>query len=850
MAELKLGLVVQAIDKATAPLRTIGRAVQKVNRETGLDRVAVAAGRVGRQLGRVGGEAALFARRTGLASLAAGAATLGLAGRFANAGDNIAKTADRLGLGVVELQRWRYAAERSGVSAQTFDMAVQRFGRRAAEAAAGTGEAKDALKFLGIQLRDTNGNMRPTEALMGDVADALSKIEDPLLRNRVAFKLFDSEGVDVGRMLAQGKDRMREYGDEAERLGVFTEEQARASERYKDELTAMQRAVSFLGHTIGGSLLPFLTPLIRDVREFAIASRPEAVETMRGVMSDLGGVVRWLGSAWKSLRERGEGWLAWLQETFPAIREWIQIGREWLQEMGLLRLGALAVAAALGARLIRAILGLFGPLARLGIAVVTAGVRMLWLAGVGIFRLARALRGLPGLFWRAGRSLALFARRAGAVTFAALIGSLRGAASAMRALNRVIRANPVGLVLTALAGAALLVYEYWDDIVAFFESLWQDVKAALGVEAWIAELQGFSLFAAMTGWLAGIVGWFGRQWTAVKGMVPIGAWIAELQGFSLFAAMTGWLAGIVGWFGRQWTALKGMVPIGAWIAELQGFSLFAAMTGWLAGIVGWFGRQWTALKGMVPIGAWIAELQGFSLFAAMTGWLAGVVGWFQARWSEIRAAFDFEGLKAWLGTIDLWDVVTAPIRGVVAYYSAVWRGIRAVFDWTGLTEWLSQFSLFQTLTGWWSGIVAEFETQWAKIESIFSTESLKAAWREFSSWLRSAIDEVLSILPSWLGGPEEEGDEPASQPPPGARGPGPRRPGGRGPVPSIFDAPVGGPPGALVPAAARSGRAPDRFRGEVRIAIDQEGRARVRELHSDNRDIDLSVDSGFSMASP
>ena len=68
------------------------------------------------------------------------------------------QTADKLGVGVEELQRMRYAADLSGISTQTFDMALQRFTRRAAEAAAGTGEAKDALAALGIQLIDANGN--------------------------------------------------------------------------------------------------------------------------------------------------------------------------------------------------------------------------------------------------------------------------------------------------------------------------------------------------------------------------------------------------------------------------------------------------------------------------------------------------------------------------------------------------------------------------------------------------------------------------------------------------------------------------------------------------------------------
>jgi hypothetical protein len=67
----------------------------------------------------------------------------------------------------------------SGVEQQTLDMALQRFTRRAAEAAQGTGEAKDALAQMGIALRDQSGNLRRSEDLLGDVADAFARIEDP-----------------------------------------------------------------------------------------------------------------------------------------------------------------------------------------------------------------------------------------------------------------------------------------------------------------------------------------------------------------------------------------------------------------------------------------------------------------------------------------------------------------------------------------------------------------------------------------------------------------------------------------------------------------------------------------------
>jgi hypothetical protein len=64
-------------------------------------------------------------------------------------------------VGVEALQELRFAAKASGVEQQTLDMALQRFTRRAAEAAQGTGEAKDALAQMGIALRDQSGKPAP-----------------------------------------------------------------------------------------------------------------------------------------------------------------------------------------------------------------------------------------------------------------------------------------------------------------------------------------------------------------------------------------------------------------------------------------------------------------------------------------------------------------------------------------------------------------------------------------------------------------------------------------------------------------------------------------------------------------
>jgi hypothetical protein len=99
----------------------------------------------------------------------AGVATA-LVDRSISAANAIGKTADTIGVGVEALQELRFAAKASSIEQQTLDMALQRFTRRAAEAAQGTGEAKDALARWGVALRDQDGHLRSSEDLLPDVA--------------------------------------------------------------------------------------------------------------------------------------------------------------------------------------------------------------------------------------------------------------------------------------------------------------------------------------------------------------------------------------------------------------------------------------------------------------------------------------------------------------------------------------------------------------------------------------------------------------------------------------------------------------------------------------------------------
>ena len=143
---------------------------------------------------------------TGKLGLALGAITGGSLAYFiksqADAIDTTAKFADRIGMTTEGLVGLEHAARISGVGVSALHMGLQRMTRRVAEAAQGTGEAKAALKELGLDAENLSA-MRPEE-IFQRIADRMGELRDQGDRLPLAKKLYDSEGVALVNTLAMG----------------------------------------------------------------------------------------------------------------------------------------------------------------------------------------------------------------------------------------------------------------------------------------------------------------------------------------------------------------------------------------------------------------------------------------------------------------------------------------------------------------------------------------------------------------------------------------------------------------------------------------------------------------------
>ena len=178
------------------------------------------------------------------AAIAFGKAIAGVKDQMAEL-DKLGKTADKLGIGVQELERLRYSASLAGIEAASFDKSLEKMARGVSEAAHGTGTAKKALDDLGISAAELM-QQSPDQQMM-TLANAIKKIQNPAEKARVAYQIFGRAGVDMINMLNQGSDAIEEQGKKFDELnGVMSRQDidaiAAANDAWTDTKTAIKGA--------------------------------------------------------------------------------------------------------------------------------------------------------------------------------------------------------------------------------------------------------------------------------------------------------------------------------------------------------------------------------------------------------------------------------------------------------------------------------------------------------------------------------------------------------------------------------------------------------------------------------
>lgn len=277
-----------------------------VNFEARTGKFETDTGRAAKMMEKRAKEIDAQARKIGQAfGVAAGAAIVGLGAlvkKSIDAADEMSKLAQKTGVSIEALSQLNYAASLSGIDGLGDSLA--KFNRSIAEAAQGTKAQEGAFKALGIEIKDAAGNLKSTETLFEEVAEALSKIPDGADKVAVAMDLFGKSGAELIPLLNSGKKGIQEMREEADKLGLTLDERTgKAAEAFNDNMSKMGFAATGIANRLASQLAPELerlTGLLVDVAKDGDAVKKSAdgiAAAFKGVIlvgATLGNVIQGL----------------------------------------------------------------------------------------------------------------------------------------------------------------------------------------------------------------------------------------------------------------------------------------------------------------------------------------------------------------------------------------------------------------------------------------------------------------------------------------------------------------------------------------------------------------------------
>ena len=203
-------------------------------------------------------------RSVALGIAAIGAAVVGAAiglARFvtnaAKAADEIFESAEKIGISTTKYQELGFVADQIGTDVESIARAFARTTKSLKEAdKAGSPMAK-TFEDLGINTRDTNGNLRDTEVVFSDIIDALGKVENETQREIIAQTIFGKSYQELIPLINLGADGLAKMTDEAHKMGaVMDEETVKGLADLNDRLAALKGGFKGLLGQMAGKLLP------------------------------------------------------------------------------------------------------------------------------------------------------------------------------------------------------------------------------------------------------------------------------------------------------------------------------------------------------------------------------------------------------------------------------------------------------------------------------------------------------------------------------------------------------------------------------------------------------------------
>lgn len=548
---------------------TFGKSIANLRAEFGKLRAPMA--QLRNDLAGLGAAFGTVAARVGIAGVAVAGAVAGTVALAKSAGDTVdaaGKQAQALGLPIEAYTKLTYAAEMAGVSQEELGGAVKRLSANIADAANGNKAASAQFAALGVSILDVNGKLRPTEAILLDVADRLAVMPDGARKTALSMDLMGKSAANLLPLFNEGSVGIRQLFADAERLGlVFTKEQAAIGDALGDALDNLSKARQGISVQLGLLFAPAITEAANALTELIIRNRDAILDLGNRALAVVVPLVqdfinaltgndaavrsRWILDARDAVISFGQAVSAAVTGIIiPAFEALVAAADVVSVAVNSIFGTAFSGQELLIAAFVAKAVGLFGVLAAT-IPVVTSAVALLGAA------VSATVGGIAALVPLVAPLVAGIATGLGAIATA--VAGFLG-----------LPALIVAGVAAAIATLGALVYAYWDEIKAGFAAAGEFI-ASMAAEfgQWIADGFRAGVDEAVAS-LALIADGAAAAWNSlVEIFGNVGVWLADRFAEGINLINQGWSYLIDGAQGAITWLFDGFT--GLWDSIIDGF---------------------------------------------------------------------------------------------------------------------------------------------------------------------------------------------------------------------------------------------------------------------------------------
>lgn len=229
---------------------------------------------------------------------------LDLGKEFAEFAEQTSQAAQKTGLTTEKIQELSFAGQQNAVSTEQMQTSLIHLARSMAEAQAGSEQAENAFKSLGISADEIKG--ASLDEVLDKVANAFQTHADGAAKAALAQQLFGRAGTALIPTLNQGAEGLAKYAEQAKQLGVIMgQDDIEAGEKLNEQFDVLDSQMAALKLRAGSELAPAMTQIANAMLSVSSKGGPldDMFSALGSVMKFVTAVAMGVGTAFQQMSE-------------------------------------------------------------------------------------------------------------------------------------------------------------------------------------------------------------------------------------------------------------------------------------------------------------------------------------------------------------------------------------------------------------------------------------------------------------------------------------------------------------------------------------------------------------------